>query len=337
MPNYSILVIEDDFDQQFLIRKFLEKEGFKVTFSEKVDQGLENLAHNQFDAILIDYMLPEGSNGLSALKEIRKENSSITAIIMTAYGTQELAIEAIRNQSDDFLVKPIDYSKLGSILSERIKKRDMLFPKPEKDFDVRNYQEFNPFENFVILRGSIPIFMKGQWSENANDLQPEGISDNTLLLSGFLSAMQSFSSSIFGMSMSEISFGEWKIMFQQQDPFLCAIKVKNQNYNIIAQKENKRTIINSLSTILASVAGSNPVSELQKNVVSIIESKIDSAKKQINTAKIPKLNRQVTIASNSLPNKAEDVKIVNKKGYFSKLKDNLKKHRSGQNSRRGQF
>jgi hypothetical protein len=246
---------------------------------------------------------------------------------MTAYGTQELAIEAIRNQSDDFLVKPIDYSKLGSILSERIKKRDMLFPKPEKDFDVRNYQEFNPFENFVILRGSIPIFMKGQWSENANDLQPEGISDNTLLLSGFLSAMQSFSSSIFGMSMSEISFGEWKIMFQQQDPFLCAIKVKNQNYNIIAQKENKRT----------SVAGSNPVSELQKNVVSIIESKIDSAKKQINTAKIPKLNRQVTIASNSLPNKAEDVKIVNKKGYFSKLKDNLKKHRSGQNSRRGQF
>lgn len=254
--KYSVLIVEDNLDLHEILRRILEKEGFKTKFVTTSEQSLQLLKNEKFDAVLLDYQLaPDSSrDGIETLKEIRKDNINVATIIMTAYGTQDLAIEAIKNQSDDFLIKPIDYANLGKILRETIKRRREIFPLEEKVIiNNENIENINPFNNFIILKNSIPIFMKGDWSEDNDDdiVNTSNSFENQLLMSGFLSAMQNFSRSIFGQSVNELKLGEWNIIFKQKNIFLCAIKLKMHEFNYINKKsDSKNSLLVTLEEII---------------------------------------------------------------------------------------
>ena len=118
MKELDILIVEDEPFQREMLRDFLIKEGHCVSEAESGEKALRLLSRGSFDLVLLDFKMP-GMNGLEVLREARKLNPEIDAVIITAYGTIETAVGAMKAGAKDYITKPIDFDEL-SILIERI-------------------------------------------------------------------------------------------------------------------------------------------------------------------------------------------------------------------------
>src|SRR5512139_1506616 len=99
----TLLYIDNDPDLLELGRLFLEKMGdFSVTTALSGRLGLEELARDNFDAIVSDYQMPE-MDGIELLKNVRKSFGNIPFIIFTGRGREEVVIEAINNGADFYI------------------------------------------------------------------------------------------------------------------------------------------------------------------------------------------------------------------------------------------
>lgn len=106
-----VMVVEDERRLRELLCDVIPQMGFPVSGARSAEEALSQLASESPDIFLIDLMLP-GVSGLDFLDRIRAEGNEAQVIIMTAYGTLELAQRAIRAGVSDFLTKP---SPLGEI------------------------------------------------------------------------------------------------------------------------------------------------------------------------------------------------------------------------------
>ena len=111
----KVLLVDDDPDLQDILQICLRQWGFEVASAANGDEG-ERLAESYHpDIVLSDVMMP-GSSGIALLKSLQAEDSSRPVILMTGYSTPVMAIEAIKDGARDLLPKPLDYSRLKSIL-----------------------------------------------------------------------------------------------------------------------------------------------------------------------------------------------------------------------------
>jgi len=118
VSELDMLVVEDEAFQREMLRDFLTREGHRVTEAESGEKALQLLESSLFDLILLDFRMP-GMNGLDLLRQIKLINPEIEVVIMTAYGTIETAVEAMKAGARDYLTKPIDFEEL-CILIERV-------------------------------------------------------------------------------------------------------------------------------------------------------------------------------------------------------------------------
>ncbi|MGA1840253.1 MAG: sigma-54-dependent transcriptional regulator [bacterium] len=128
----KILVVDNDEGLLHFLSRFFTKQGFEVNTCKEGKSALEILADEQFDLILMDYKMPEMS-GLDILKAIKKSQVKTPIIIMTAYGTTETAIEAMKLGAYDYLLKPFDREELKRIAKDalevnRLMKEVVSFP-----------------------------------------------------------------------------------------------------------------------------------------------------------------------------------------------------------------
>jgi len=122
--DLDILIVEDEPFQREMLRDHLLREGHRVREAEDGDKALELLKGNAFDLLLLDYRMA-GMNGIEVLKEARRLCPDVEAILITAYGAIETAVEAMKAGAADYLTKPIDLDEL-SLLIERIGKHRTL-------------------------------------------------------------------------------------------------------------------------------------------------------------------------------------------------------------------
>lgn len=115
----SVLIIEDEPILAKNIRAYLARYGYEVRVAVTAEAGLSELADFKPDIILLDFNLP-GMNGLEALPKIRAIDGQIKVIMMTAYGSIDLAVKAMRAGACNFVTKPISVGKLKQMLDETV-------------------------------------------------------------------------------------------------------------------------------------------------------------------------------------------------------------------------
>ncbi len=107
----KILLVEDEMHVVSFIKKGLTEEGFDVTVAFDGNTGLHLFSENNFDLAILDIMLPD-KNGLEVCKEIRKVNTNIPVLFLTALGTSENIVLGLETGADDYLVKPFKFIEL---------------------------------------------------------------------------------------------------------------------------------------------------------------------------------------------------------------------------------
>jgi len=122
--NIRILVVDDEKNQRELLQGFLQKKGYSVQSAESGDQALAWLKEHVCEVILTDHKMP-GMDGTTMLKEIKALFPETWVVLMTAYGTVEKAVEAMKLGAYDYLSKPIDLEEL-LILLDRIENSILL-------------------------------------------------------------------------------------------------------------------------------------------------------------------------------------------------------------------
>jgi two-component system NtrC family response regulator len=137
--NVRILIVDDEKVQREMLAGFLNKQGYKVVAAEDGAMALEKFSDGAFDLVLTDFRMP-GLDGLTLLKEIRRRNPETMVVMMTAYGTVNTAVAAMKEGAYDYLTKPIDLDEL--LLKIQRVEREALLQRENRELKEELRRKF---------------------------------------------------------------------------------------------------------------------------------------------------------------------------------------------------
>lgn len=121
LSGKQILIVEDNDELQGILADFLEVKGAEVDFADNGELGLKLALENEFDAIILDVMMPK-KDGMQVAKELRENGCSTPVLMLTALNGQEDLLKGFENGVDDFVSKPFNFPELEVRLSALIKR-----------------------------------------------------------------------------------------------------------------------------------------------------------------------------------------------------------------------
>jgi DNA-binding NtrC family response regulator len=119
MPKGSILVIDDEAEIREGLELLLKTEGYQVSMAETAQSGLARLGEQPFDLLLLDVSLPD-RNGIELLKDIRRHDQHIPIVLITAYGSIDMARAAFKNGAMDYITKPWSNDELLAQVAQAV-------------------------------------------------------------------------------------------------------------------------------------------------------------------------------------------------------------------------
>lgn len=124
----AILIVEDEAKMRRLLELNLGEEGFATFSAGDAEAGLKLLRDNHIDLVVTDLKLP-GMDGLEFLQTIKRQNAALPVVVMTAFGSVETAVEAMKAGAADYVLKPFSLAEMRLVI--------------HKELDVRNLREEN--------------------------------------------------------------------------------------------------------------------------------------------------------------------------------------------------
>lgn len=119
-----VLIVDDEDDFRNIVKDILTDEGFKTAEASDGLDAIRIFGNNSFDAVLLDLRMP-GMDGIQTLRELKKIDSRIPIIILTAFGDIPTAVQAVKQGAYDFITKPPEFDKLITII-----RRVVEVPRP---------------------------------------------------------------------------------------------------------------------------------------------------------------------------------------------------------------
>ena len=136
MSEVSLLLIDDEESFRKLISKELERSGYRVTQAGTLGEARPLLAKQAFHLVLLDVRLPDG-NGLDLLGEIKEAAPGTGVIMLTAFGTIEEAIRAMKLGAIDFLAKPCKLAELEAVLEKAVQGQNLVRSNTALEHEVQ--------------------------------------------------------------------------------------------------------------------------------------------------------------------------------------------------------
>ena len=143
MASKRILIVDDEESFRHMLSVILVKEGYEVETSSNGEEGMEKATASTFDQILCDIRMPR-MDGLAFLREIKKTGTEATIIVMSAYGTVDIAIEAMKLGAYDYISKPFKPDEIILTLRkaeerEQLRRENQLLRKEvAKEYSFEN-------------------------------------------------------------------------------------------------------------------------------------------------------------------------------------------------------
>jgi DNA-binding NtrC family response regulator len=149
----SILVIDDEAAIRESLEVLLTLEGYTVRMANDGEQGLRALEVENFDLMLLDLALP-GQSGLELLPQIKERQPELPVIMITAYGTVDNVVEAVRAGAENFVQKPWDNEKLLADIRSAVARH-----KAEEE-NLQLKRTLKQRYNFVNIVGKSEIMLR---------------------------------------------------------------------------------------------------------------------------------------------------------------------------------
>jgi DNA-binding NtrC family response regulator len=167
-----ILVVDDEEIIRQSLSFILKSEGYSVEEASNGREAYEKMKEDSFDLILSDLEMPE-MKGIELLEEIKKLNIKSSVIIITAFGSLDTAIKALRNGASDYILKPVEFDELLIKIKRLFENRSLLL---ENSILRKEIQRNFDFENIV---GKSPAMKKVYYM-----VQTVAQTDSTVLVTG---------------------------------------------------------------------------------------------------------------------------------------------------------
>ncbi len=169
---HRILVIDDDEVVRDVLKTFLKEVGFSVAVTGAGRSGIDMLKEENFDIVLTDLVMPE-MNGIDVLKEIKAVKADLPVVVMTAFGTIQTAVEAMRLGAFDYVTKPFVMEELMIVI-----RRAVEVTKIQRE-NIRLKKQLKSHYKFKDLIGDSPTMQ-----EVYDMIEKIADTDSTVLITG---------------------------------------------------------------------------------------------------------------------------------------------------------
>jgi len=137
MKNFKILAVDDSPVILEMVKEFLAAEGYAVETAISGESALQAIEKERPDLVIMDIRMP-GMSGLEALSEIKKKDPQATVIMMTAYGTTQTAIEAMKRGAYEYITKPFKNEEVKALIKKALEAGRLMKEKVSLSADADN-------------------------------------------------------------------------------------------------------------------------------------------------------------------------------------------------------
>jgi DNA-binding NtrC family response regulator len=117
-----ILVVEDERAIQLALSGLLRREGYEIELASSGDEALETLAASPVDLVLTDLALGRGASGMDVLKGAKRMRPETVVVMITAHGSEKIAVEAMKSGAEDYVPKPFDNDEIRMVVQRALER-----------------------------------------------------------------------------------------------------------------------------------------------------------------------------------------------------------------------
>lgn len=140
--KHSILVVDDEISMREFLEMLLSKEGYAVTLAKNGKQAVTQIQRKAYDLVLTDIRLGD-ITGLDVLRAVKKANPGTVVIMISAYSTTEIAVEAMNEGAYDFVPKPFDNNELRQTIAKALALKTLEHEKAHRSSQLKDHVHFN--------------------------------------------------------------------------------------------------------------------------------------------------------------------------------------------------
>ncbi len=196
-----LLAIDDDPDNRAFLTKAVSKQGFDIVAAPNATQARRQLDGRRPALIFLDVQMPEES-GLSLLPQMLRDFPESVVVMMTAYGSEQVAAEALRGGADDYIAKPIDLRRLRELLERNLEKQRL---RAERQSLVERLKDSNRYlmrQHAALRQADEEILQVNRQLEQSSRYKSEFLANMSHELRTPLNAIMGFSEILLDVTMN---------------------------------------------------------------------------------------------------------------------------------------